>query len=62
MVTLELQFDRPTKRTVRFHNEEFGTVYVPNAVYEQLGQPERLRLTLDAAAELRSAPELAEAA
>jgi hypothetical protein len=46
MVTLELGFDRPTKHTVRFHNDEFGTVYVPNAVYDELGQPERITLTL----------------
>lgn len=50
MVTLELVYDRPTKRTVRFYNEDFGTVYVPNAVYQELGHPERLTITIEAAA------------
>jgi hypothetical protein len=52
--SLELRFERPTKRTVRFHNEDFGTVYVPNTVYEQLGRPEILRLTLDAVPALQA--------
>jgi hypothetical protein len=57
MVTIELDFERPTKRTVRFFNEDFGTVYIPNAVYEQLGRPEHIKLSLEAVA-----PQLAVAA
>lgn len=55
MVTLELTFDRPTKRTVRFFNEDFGTIYVPNHVYKQLGEPKRLQVTLEPAQALQLA-------
>lgn len=57
MVTIELEFERPTKSKVRFRHDDFGTVYVPNAVFDQLGRPERLSITLEPAraAELRAA-------
>lgn len=54
MFTIELAFERPTKRTVRFAHPDYGTVYVPNDVYEQLGQPETLRMTLEAAPALHA--------
>lgn len=59
MFTIQLAFDRPTKRTVRFAHDDFGTVYVPNEVFEQLGRPDSIDLTLTpapaAAAALKAA-------
>jgi len=50
MFTLELAFEKATKNKVRFEHPDFGTVYVPNAVFTALGAPEKIVLTLEAAA------------
>lgn len=59
MFTIDLAFDRPTKRTVRFAHPDYGTLYVPNEVYKQLGEPDSIRMTLSPA---EGALKLAEAA
>jgi hypothetical protein len=59
MFSIELAFDRPTKRTVRYQNEEFGTVYIPNQMVEDLGRPDAIRLTIEP---LGAPQELAQAA
>lgn len=50
MFTVELLFEKATKNTIRFRSEDYGTVYVPNQVYADLGQPKALNLTLEPAA------------
>jgi len=49
MITVELEYEQPTKNKVRFHHELWGTVYVPNSVFEQLGRPEQITMRLEAA-------------
>lgn len=47
MYVLELAFERATKNTVRYSHPDFGTVYVPNRVVNELGRPERITITLE---------------
>jgi hypothetical protein len=49
MFTVELQFEKATKNKVRMQHPDFGTIYVPNEVYAELGNPERLKVTLEPA-------------
>jgi hypothetical protein len=52
--SLELEFERPTKTKVRFKHDDLGVIYVPNAVFTQLGRPQRIKITLDAVPALKA--------
>jgi hypothetical protein len=51
--TIVLERDKETKRTVRFREidggEEIGTPYIPKSTLAQLGEPQRITITLAAA-------------
>lgn len=50
MVTIELEFEKSTKNKVRFHHPDFGSIYIPNEKFAELGMPERIRLSIEALA------------
>lgn len=45
-VVVEFSRDVETKNKVRYSNTDFGTIYVPKHIAEELGQPEKLKVTL----------------
>jgi hypothetical protein len=56
MFTIRLVRDKVTKNKVRYVEADFGALYVPNAVVEQLGRPDAIELSISAAqSELRAA-------
>jgi hypothetical protein len=48
-VSVDLAFERPTKTKVRFRHPDFGVLYLPKQEFLELGSPENIRVTLEAA-------------
>lgn len=46
-MVLILDKDKPTKRTVRYADASNHNIYLANEEVEQLGHPERLKVTVE---------------
>lgn len=59
MITAEFEREKETKNTIRYVETadppKVGMIYMPRKTLEQLGDPERLTITIDAGESLRAA-------